>query len=199
MIARPSRGRATSLGIAVCASFLLALTVSGEAEAADPCFAISAPAQVKAAGVTHAQMSPRLGAYCKLLLRTIAQNKPKVDQYYSAGKQRLILRVVRKVADREFGAIATVSAPARASRVTPIAFDFRARLAKFASKALTVVKTVVGGIARVLPQTRLGRCALFAGLEAIHSAQTGADLHDMAINAWWGCFLSLIPPGRTPV
>jgi hypothetical protein len=198
MIAVGRPGRVTSLGTALCACVLLALTVSGAAEAAtDPCFAVSAPARATEARAAQLQ-NPTLRAYCKRVERTIVKNKRKGDHYYSTSKQRLIVRVVRKVGHREGLDAATVSAPGSVVSWAPVRFGF-GRIAKFAAKALSAVRVVVGGISKVLPQARLLRCGLFAGLGAVQSAVKGAGFLEIAVDAWFGCFLSILPEYLPPV
>lgn len=186
-------------GVSVAA--LLAVALPSQAFAApSPVVLLAEPRPV--AIFPESDAAPEVRAFCRQLDSTRSRANPAYEKHFTAATRRRIRRVVSREARRYFAAQPV--GPRGIARVTFIQGDFYRldsrflnTVKAFAKKAGRVLKTVVGGAMKFVPQAKLVNCGLLGGFAAVGSLIDGKDLQGVATAALLGCASSFLPL-RTP-
>lgn len=149
----------------------------------------SAPIQRQA----HQQPTLPPKDFCDSFIFLLAKANTRYARHYSSAKQRRIRRVIASVTPRT----TPISTPSRAPAIRPVLLEFDLDDIKdVAKKSLKKVRSVVGGASKLIPQTRLLRCGLFAGLATAQNLIKQAQLRDVLIDAVFACIGASLPEAR---
>jgi hypothetical protein len=130
---------------------------------------------------------------CEAIIQAAPRANAIADKYYSASQRRRIRRVVGSVA-RQYVPAEQPTTRAMSGTVIPVALlglsldDIK----DFGKKALKKVKTVVGGVIKVVPQARMAKCAIFAAVAAASGYIARQNLRTILIEAGTACFFTVL-------
>jgi hypothetical protein len=130
--------------------------------------------------------------FCKQLDSARIQGNPRYEMHYKASTRRRIRRLVSNEARRYFYAGPALAAGA-STRPMLIAGDFLRVVKEFAKKSLKVLKRVVGGAIRFVPQAKLINCGLLGGFAAVAAGIDGKQIRGVATAALLGCASAFLP------
>jgi hypothetical protein len=176
------------------ASMLAVMLPSQASAASSPVVRLANPCPVAINPSNDA--APELRAFCQEADRIRPGANRGFEKHYKAATRRRILRLVRSEARRAFPDT-NVRSQAAESVVFVNTFyfvnaSFLQRIKGFARKALPVLKKVVGGVVRLVPQARIINCGLLGVWATAAPLIAGKDLKETATTALLGCLGAFI-------
>jgi hypothetical protein len=193
--------RLLGVGLACAAMFCVipasqAMAASSQVVTIPPeCQVLASSGRAPVARPARAQtpIAANFTEFCAQLRVAAPRANAFYNKYYSASKRRRIRRAISSVARRYATSGPVAASVGRTTLIglgigqgVPVGLSLN-DIKAFGKKALKKVKTVVGGVIKVVPQARLGKCALFAALGAAVAYGAGGDLTEVLVAAAGGC------------